>query len=651
MLRLVLFISFFCLPNLWVFAAESTRSDFFEQAKLYQLRLSPSGHKIVGIRKSDDTESIVVIDSKSFKERTLFTGPQNSSNEVQINRVYWLDNRYIGVSLSEKVLGVQDLLDTSIKRQFVTIDSASQKVGDTPIYNVRSKGWFAHRIPREEGHFLFSKSGRKSNLYKIAVEKLALKGVSLGKLDKIDGGQFISKNVVTSVDGYVLRWFFDQRDQAVSALLFNVDGDLELKKIDDAGESSMLFSWAEGKKKKKKKKNAEKSKEEDLKSYSPVSIGEVDGTYYAFSKEENEKRSIYLVNYLEMTAEKIFTTSAYEISNVYVDSKNRFIGARVNRDGYYVDEMNEPGSSEDAKDEQLENIFDESLDESKALVYSVAHNQPGKFEFVNFEENKRHTVSRSRPKLPAVFPSLQVEDRVESHGEDIPYILNLPNTNHRHPLVVTPHGGPIGVHDSPYFDSVVQFLVANGFAVLRVNYRGSSGYSSEFEDLGAKEWGAKILDDIIAATKEVHLRGDIEASRSCIFGGSYGGYAAAELLTRYPTLFKCGVSHAGVYDLPLYIQFNANSEARAKWAREHIGDVANEYESLKNISPLYHVQDLTRPIMIVHGAEDDVVDKEQYFRYKMTLQNLGKEFEFLFEPDLGHHYVDEKLTTKTRLSI
>ena len=87
-----------------------------------------------------------------------------------------------------------------------------------------------------------------------------------------------------------------------------------------------------------------------------------------------------------------------------------------------------------------------------------------------------------------------------------------------------PHGGPFGIFDDQYFDLPTQYFVHNGYAVLRVNFRGSGGYSEEFIDAGKKEFGGKMLTDIIAVTNAVTQRLDVNGDKVCASGGSYGGY-------------------------------------------------------------------------------------------------------------------------------
>nr|WP_256489392.1 alpha/beta fold hydrolase [Pleionea sp. CnH1-48] len=210
------------------------------------------------------------------------------------------------------------------------------------------------------------------------------------------------------------------------------------------------------------------------------------------------------------------------------------------------------------------------------------------------------------------------------------------------PLIVMPHGGPISVFDHRYFHSETQFFAANGYAVLRVNYRGSSGYSFLHKEAGKMQWGNMILEDIYRATQAVANRKDIAADKVCLVGMSYGGYAATMLTIKYPELYKCAVNIAGVSDVALYLNAHNMTKKQDVWAKEYIGDPVADYESLKSISPVYKIQGLKNPIFIIHGAKDSVVDIEHASRLKLMLDKHNKSYQYHIIEDGGHHLGDAK---------
>src|SRR5690606_33960641 len=122
------------------------------------------------------------------------------------------------------------------------------------------------------------------------------------------------------------------------------------------------------------------------------------------------------------------------------------------------------------------------------------------------------------------------------------------------PMVVMPHGGPHGVHDSWGFNADAQFLASRGYAVLQVNYRGSGGRGRGFLTSGYREWGGKMQDDIADGVRWAIAQKLADPERICTYGASYGGYAAMMQPIRYPDLYKCAIGYVGVYDLEVFRQ-------------------------------------------------------------------------------------------------
>jgi dipeptidyl aminopeptidase/acylaminoacyl peptidase len=136
-------------------------------------------------------------------------------------------------------------------------------------------------------------------------------------------------------------------------------------------------------------------------------------------------------------------------------------------------------------------------------------------------------------------------------GVDIDVMLTAPvaSSGKNMPLIVYPHGGPFGVQDRWGYDRDVQMMTAHGYAVLQVNFRGSGGYGKQFRELGQKQWGLTMQDDLTDATQWAIREGIADRNRICIYGASYGGYASLMGVAKEPDLYKCAVGYVGVYDL------------------------------------------------------------------------------------------------------
>jgi dipeptidyl aminopeptidase/acylaminoacyl peptidase len=236
---------------------------------------------------------------------------------------------------------------------------------------------------------------------------------------------------------------------------------------------------------------------------------------------------------------------------------------------------------------------------------------------------------------------LTARDGVVLHG-----YVTRPATPGPHPLVVMPHGGPHGVRDVWSFDSEAQLLASRGYAVLQVNYRGSGGYGIDFEEMGYRQWGARMQDDVTDATRWAIEQKIGAPNRVCMFGASYGGYAALMGVAREPTLYRCAVGYAGVYDLAL--MFDSGDIPDSRSGRDYL-DLALGSDSavLRDRSPVNLADKINVPVMLIHGKEDGRADYEHAVRMKSALEREHKAVEWIALRGEGHGVYDDS----TRLDV
>jgi dipeptidyl aminopeptidase/acylaminoacyl peptidase len=198
------------------------------------------------------------------------------------------------------------------------------------------------------------------------------------------------------------------------------------------------------------------------------------------------------------------------------------------------------------------------------------------------------------------------------------------------PLVVLPHGGPES-DDSPWFDWWSQFLTSRGYAVLRPQFRGSTGLGDEHRLAGRGQWGLRMQDDVTDGVKALIDQGIADPKRVCIVGASYGGYAALAGAAFTPDLYACAVSVAGVSDLPEMLAYNEKmagdeSDSFHYW-RDSIGDSLDGRIAEK--SPARSARTIRVPILLVHGTDDSVVPFAQSEIMARALKDAGKQFQFV----------------------
>ncbi len=618
--------------------AKAPASWFFSHPDTVNMVLSPSGDFIVSLHIQEDQQQLRLTTVGDGSQRNLLNTADYSDKETSIQAAAWIDNRYLAVQLSEARTGIEDLLDTKVARKLLVLDTQDDS---TPVLRVRTKGWLVHALRTEEGAFLYAKSGAYSKIFRTEVNKLSPDGKKLGKLDKIDGGQFKKSNQVSSVQGFAVRWFLTEKGEVKAVLNFNRERKLELTVFDESGEKKVIKSWDF---------NNDKS-EENAKNFVPIALSADENTFYCLDFSEENERAVYKVNFVTDESTLVYETSAYKIVDLILSEENTLQGVKVVNAGSvkyeYIDEADSQiASTKREASADLSAVFHYSVDGSKALLYTESQDTSGEFYFVDKQKSLRKNVANVRPQLKGKLDSTLVEGTLPVDGLDIPYLLTVPKKIKRasYPLIVMPHGGPIGIFDTHDYDSRTQYFAANGYAVLRINFRGSGGYSDALEEAGKKQWGDKMLTDIHMVTRHIVKRPEVDEKRVCAVGYSYGGYAATMLAIKHPELYKCVGNIAGVSDVNLYLSSSRLNEAQKKWAKTYVGDPLSEYDALKQISPVYLADKMTRPIFIAHGQQDATVDVEHAFRLSRMLDKSNVVHDLYIDDDSGHHFSDPEKT-------
>lgn len=206
------------------------------------------------------------------------------------------------------------------------------------------------------------------------------------------------------------------------------------------------------------------------------------------------------------------------------------------------------------------------------------------------------------------------------------------------PTVLLVHGGP-WARDTWGYDPQAQWLANRGYAVLQVNFRGSTGYGKAFVNAGNREWAGKMHDDLIDAVNWLVQQGISDPQKIAIMGGSYGGYATLVGLTFTPDVFACGVDIVGPSNLitlmqsipPYWEPLKANFYHR-------VGNLETEEEFLKTRSPLFFVDRIEKPLLIGQGANDPRVKQAESEQIVKAMQQAGKPVEYALYPDEGHGF-------------
>ena len=251
------------------------------------------------------------------------------------------------------------------------------------------------------------------------------------------------------------------------------------------------------------------------------------------------------------------------------------------------------------------------------------------FLFTPRTEFEQYKMTESRP---VVIPARD--------GLKLVSYLTLPSgvAQRNLPLILYPHGGP-WARDDWGFDPLTQWFANRGYAVLQVNYRGSTGLGKAFLNAGNHQFGLGMEDDIIDGAKWAIAQGIADAKRIAIMGFSGGGYATLRGVSRYPDLFVCGVDVVGPSDVKLLFESMPTQwgAVKTRWVRR-IGDVEHNDELNRELSPLYHVDQIRVPMLIGQGANDPRVNIKNADLIAQALREKKIPVTYIVYTDEGHGF-------------
>ncbi len=336
--------------------------------------------------------------------------------------------------------------------------------------------------------------------------------------------------------------------------------------------------------------------------------------------------------------------------NVLRKSDQRVIGVGYWRDTYVTKWFDERfGEAQRAVEEALPNLQHKAVswdDEARSIVfYSFSGTNPGSYFLYNSGSSSLRKMYDMNPSLSSYklgsVRSIRVkaDDGVEVHC----YVTLPPDWDGKPvPVIASIHGGPT-VRDQLEYDPINQFYATRGFAVLEVNYRGSIGFGRKYKLDGILgNLDTTPIDDIAAAVKYLVAHGVAQPDRVAIIGGSWGGYSVYMSLVRHPELYRCGVAFAAPVDLGEMLGDDAligNKVGYAFW-QEILKERASDPGYIDRVSPINHVDEIAKPVLICQGEQDWRVSKGQATMMADALRKKGKEYALVLYPKDGHGHDD-----------
>lgn len=377
--------------------------------------------------------------------------------------------------------------------------------------------------------------------------------------------------------------------------------------------------------------------------FAPVGFGDEPNLIYVVADHEG-RDALWLVDLEDKKdPELAFAHREGDVGSPIYGADGRVIGVTYETDKTYAFYTDAKAKADNeavgaALPGQNPTIRDQSRDARVALVSTFSDVQSAAYYTFDVAARKLRKLGSRYPELDkAQLAPMRSISYAARDGTKIPGYLTTPvgREPRNLPLIVLPHGGPI---DRDYwgFDLLVQFLASRGYAVLQMNFRGSSGYGNAWFSAAHQDWGGLTYDDIVDGARWAAESGLADPKRMCIVGWSFGGYAALLGAVRNPDLFRCSASIAGVSDLKQYL---AEKRAFASYraTREQIG---TDTDKLERDSPRRHVEDVSIPILMVHGRRDVPVDPDHSRIMAAELKKAGKPHEYVYLENATHQIDD-----------
>ena len=278
-------------------------------------------------------------------------------------------------------------------------------------------------------------------------------------------------------------------------------------------------------------------------------------------------------------------------------------------------------------------------DGRQLLVQVWSDSDPGQFYLFDTQTRRaEHVLSRRDWVQPRTAATVQAVSLKARDGLALQGFVTRPRGSEGRalPMVVLPHGGPFGISDSWGYDIEAQILAAAGYAVLQVNYRGSGNYGRAFHHAGARQWGGTMQDDLTDATRWAVAQGYADGARICIYGASYGGYAALMGVAKEPTLYRCAAGYVGVYDLPM--MYSRGDTQMSRSGTTFLHDWLGEQDALAKVSPVNLAGQIKVPVFLAAGGDDERAPIAHTRKMAAALEKAGVPVQTLYYPSESHGF-------------
>ena len=625
-------LSIFLLLSFNTFADLGVSEDFVERfsslPSYTNVKISPDGKMISVLTKMpDDKKGISIFDAEDLSLINAIT----LTKEEEVASYYWVNNERLLIQI-----GYYDSWGRGSIGEYFAINYDSKK--PAYVFGMRARtsgarakvvdkfsyGYVENILEDDEKHVLLSVSvfGKQNNGGFADAIRLNVYNGQQKRLGKspLAGGQFVSDSsgtprfaVGSDIDNNTVTMYRASKKDEWQVLSKTPYGDGEIY---------------------------------------PVNIAKDDSTIHIVDSTETSTYQIKEIDTKTGETQVVFHHPEYDAYPQIIDDK--VLGATINP-GYakaYWFENDDPLQNSIMQAVQAFNgnieVFDKKeiglVDLSKnrdKLIIAVGDSaSSSKYYLYDLKKNQVKYLLTMWPEIDDQGLEHEVpfnfinSDGVKIHGYYTP--AKNQQEDQSAPMIVIPHGGP-HARDSWGFDPDTHIFSQAGYAVLKVNFRGSTGYGKDFTQMGFGEWGGDTQQDIIEATEWAINQGIADPERIGIYGGSFGGYSAAMAPMLRPDLYKSSVAYIGVFDLEML--YDEGDIKTIKWGGKYLDKtLGQDPAKIKAMSPVQQADKLEAPIIIVSGKEDQRAPIEHAYALADALEEAGKEHELIIVEKEGHGF-------------
>lgn len=604
-------------------------AQFAKNEEFVRAKLSPDGKHLGIILVKDDKRRLAVVSADTLQP----VGGVDFGGKQQVGNFWWANNERLVMEIWQQQAWSEDPAfygelfavnyDGKRSEMIFGYRSGEEQVGSRLSRKeaVRGSARLVGLLPNDAEHILITvKPWTNAGLSQKTIHKL---NIYNGDLSSVVAGTPLETSYVVATDDGVPIVAVGTNEEYEKSVYRYDDG--KYIDISDEGLGGAFSVWG---------------------------IDDSGENLIFVDNNDTDTTSLYRMNLASGKRELIYNNPNVDITGLVLDSSETVPLAVAVDDGYPSYILLDSDSEERAVYEHLFNIFKgyslyiTSADKARENFVIFAENEivPGQFYLFSKTDKKLRLLFSNQKdltsdKLSQSFPfSFKASD-----GQQIPGYITFPShipETENVPMVVLVHGGPES-RDYWSYDSEVQMLASMGYAVLRVNFRGSDGYGTAFRQAIQKKWGTIAQQDIIDATNYVINSGGIKRDKVCIMGASFGGYSAIMSATIAPDLFKCVVATAGVYDLEQLVEEGNVAEYLLygpAYLKKQLGD---DPKILQAQSPVHHVSKLKAPLLLAHGGDDYQVPIAHALSLKAQLDKHNKQYEWFVIDKAGHSFYEE----------